>query len=240
MIVFSGAFASNFLPTTIGGDVLRVVSLFRFSNSRLVVFGSVVLDRFLNVLAMSSVLPLSWFVFNVPGFFAPTSWQSEKVFSLIWIGKQWAQKIQGLRHRLIRPLQNAFREWAHHPLSLVQALIISWISLIVVFIGVWIIAKGIGIPVALYQVMAISALVYVVTLLPISINGYGLREVAVTALYIQIGATLEQASTLALLTRILALVATLPGALWLSQTLAIWKKTNLDEVGFPSDLENQA
>jgi len=237
-IVFSGAFASNFLPTTIGGDVLRVVSLFRFSSSRLVAFGSVVLDRLLNVIAMLSFLPLSWFVFDVPGLLAPTSWQPGKLFSLMWIGEKWTGKIQALWHKFIRPIRAAIREWSRQPLSLLLALVISWISLIVVFIGVWIIATHIGIPVALYQVAAISALVYLVTLLPISINGYGLREVAVTALYIQVGATLEQASTLALLTRVLSLLATMPGVLWVSQTLAIQKQADLDGAGYPANGED--
>ena len=233
-IVFSGAFASNFLPSTIGGDVLRVVSLFRFSSSRLVAFGSVVLDRLLNVIAMLSFLPLSWYVFDVPGLLSPTSWQTGVMASLAWIGERWAGKMRGLWRKFIGPVQTAFREWSRQPLSLLKALVISWISLIVVFIGVWIIAIHIGIPVALYQVAAISALVYLLTLLPISINGYGLREVAVTALYIQVGATLEQASTLALLTRVLSLLATLPGALWISQTLAMQRQADLGEASYPS------
>jgi hypothetical protein len=68
-------------------------------------------------------------------------------------------------------------------------------------------------------VMGVSAAAYLITLLPISVNGYGLREFTVTALYMQLGATLEQASTLALVMRFFSLFETLPGALWLTQII---------------------
>ena len=67
--------------------------------------------------------------------------------------------------------------------------------------------------------MGINVLTYLLTLLPISVNGYGVREVAMTTLYMQLGASLEQASTLALITRFFMLMETLPGALWLPQIL---------------------
>ena len=67
-------------------------------------------------------------------------------------------------------------------------------------------------------------LTYFISMLPISINAYGLREVAVTALYMQVGASLEQASTLAVITRFMLLLETLPGALWLSEIVTPEKK----------------
>ena len=76
--------------------------------------------------------------------------------------------------------------------------------------------------------MGVMALTYVVSLLPISINGYGVREVAVTTLYVHLGGTLEQASTLAVVTRFILLLEALPGALWLSKSIPSVKK---DESG---------
>ena len=46
--------------------------------------------------------------------------------------------------------------------------------------------------------------------------GYGVRETAYTTLYAALGASIEQASTLALVTRVITVLATVPGALWLS------------------------
>jgi uncharacterized membrane protein YbhN (UPF0104 family) len=72
--------------------------------------------------------------------------------------------------------------------------------------------------VTFWQVMAVQTVTYFVSQLP-SINGYGFREGAYTTLYTALGATLEQASTLALVTRFISVIATVPGALWLSKSV---------------------
>ena len=96
---------------------------------------------------------------------------------------------------------------------------VSSASSLIVYVGVWLLAREIGIPISFIEVLAISVTTYIITLLPISINGYGLREVAVTVLYVELGATLEQASLLAIFLRVLRLLETLPGALWISAFL---------------------
>jgi uncharacterized membrane protein YbhN (UPF0104 family) len=67
-----------------------------------------------------------------------------------------------------------------------------------------------------WQVIGIQTVTYFLSILPISINGYGLREVAFTTLYTALGSSLEQASTLALVTRFLNVLSSLPGAIWLT------------------------
>jgi uncharacterized protein (TIRG00374 family) len=63
-MIFLGFFVSNFLPTTIGGDVVRLLSLFRYTDLRSRGFASVVLDRLVNVIAMLSVIPFSIWTFG--------------------------------------------------------------------------------------------------------------------------------------------------------------------------------
>lgn len=96
------------------------------------------------------------------------------------------------------------------------ALLASWVGVACYLGAVWLVAGGLGIPVSLGDVAGATALTYFLTLLPISINGYGLREVGMLALYVQLGATAEQASALALITRAMLMIVSLPGALWLS------------------------
>ena len=58
-IVFAGAFASNFLPTTIGGDVLRLVSITTYTSNQGMSLASLVLDRLVNLAAFITVTPFS-------------------------------------------------------------------------------------------------------------------------------------------------------------------------------------
>jgi uncharacterized membrane protein YbhN (UPF0104 family) len=218
-IIFSGAFASNFLPTTIGGDAFRFVALFKFTDNRAVCMGSVLLDRLMNVTAMITMMPLAVVTFGSPLKLLlggrmdaqPAAQMVAPAGLWAWLQRTWSKFFTGFK--------DAFRLWARQPGVLAVVFVVSWLSIFVVMVGVWILARGLGIPVALYQVMGVMATTYLLTLLPISINGYGVREVAITTLYMHLGGTLEQASALALITRIFMVLETVPGALWMARFL---------------------
>jgi uncharacterized membrane protein YbhN (UPF0104 family) len=222
-IVFTGAYVSNFLPSTIGGDTVRFVGLMHLTSDRAIGLASVVLDRLINLSAFLTVLPLSVLTFGSPAAWLATSFQVGSPLPIfVMTGDQHPPVKEALsraKHWFQRG-REAFKLWLEQPRILVLAFCVSWLSIFVVFIAIWLVARGLGIPVALYQVMGITGITYLLTLLPISVNGYGLREVAITTLYLPLGASLEQAATLALITRFLSMLETLPGALWLSQVVS--------------------
>jgi uncharacterized membrane protein YbhN (UPF0104 family) len=222
-IVFTGAFVSNFLPSTIGGDTVRFVGLMHFTGDRAVGLASVVLDRLINMSAFMTVLPLSVLTFGSPATWLGTAVKAALPLSTLAMAAVGSQPSAGFLGRVRRWLargQEAFRIWLERPHIMILAFCVSWLSIFVVFLAIWLVARGLGIPVALYQVMGITGITYLLTLLPISVNGYGLREVAITTLYLPLGASLEQAATLAIITRFLSMLETLPGALWLSQVVS--------------------
>lgn len=222
-MVLTGAFASNFLPSTIGGDTVRVVGLTRFKTSWSLSVASVVVDRMLNVVAMVTILPFSLFTFGNPGTllqnFSFLKTGGVVLTGLVPAGSWAARALAKLRHWAGR-LWEIFQIWLRRPGSLALSFILAWSSSFIVFFAIWVLARGLGMSLSLYQVMGVMALTYLFSLLPISINGYGVREVAVTTLYMQLGASLEGASTLAVITRFMLLLEALPGAFWLSQMVA--------------------
>ncbi len=224
-IMLSGAFASNFLPSTIGGDSVRVVSLLRYEATLTVSMATVVMDRLLNVLAMFTLLPFSLTVFPIqfslnifPNFFSrfllPSILISTLSSAIGWLKEQQARVLRWFEHMV-----EILRVWVNCPKTLLLLFIISWLSSFVIFLAVWMLARALGIRVTLIQVIGVMTITYLVSMLPISVNGYGVREVTLTTLYVQIGASLEQASTLAVITRFMLLLEALPGALWLSDIL---------------------
>ena len=225
-LVITGAYASNFLPSTIGGDTVRAVGLLRYNVSLTLSAASVVLDRMMNVLAMMTFLPFSIAVFgNQLELFSSGSRSSIKsfpsilLFGVVSVTKEWIERWSIKFKNWFARVWDIVKVWLHRPGILVGAFVLSWLSSFVIFFGIWILARGLGMEIALYEVFGIMVLTYFISMLPISINGFGLREVAVTALYIQVGASLEQASTLAVITRFMLLLETLPGALWLSDII---------------------
>jgi hypothetical protein len=219
-VVVSGAYASNFLPSTIGGDSFRIVSGKGFSENSAAVVSSVVVDRLIGFLSWVLFLPLPAIVFDLPMLIGRSLTESSGVAAVFGtFGKGFLSRLNQFRIDGISLASGEFDEWRRHPGPIFWAMIISWISLLAVFVGVWSLARGIGIDVHFHEVIAVSSIAYLLTLLPISVNGYGIREITVTTLYVQLGSTLEQAASLALLTRILSLIRTLPGLYWLPKVL---------------------
>lgn len=220
-MVLTGAFASNFLPSTIGGDTVRIVSLLRFNASWGVSVASVMMDRLLNVVAMFTILPFSFLVFGDPAIFFERirGFEAEPLLAGIGVANTRVEKYVAKVNRWIGRIWEILRAWVQHPRVLLGSFALSWSSSFIIFIAIWILARGLEMQVSLYQVMGVMALSYAVNLLPISINGYGVREIALTTLYMHIGASLEQASTLAVVTRFVLLIEALPGALWLPRAV---------------------
>jgi len=124
----------------------------------------------------------------------------------------------GLRQRFERyfpKVADAFRAWAARPWAFVYAFLAAWPSDLFPMAATYLVARQLGMNISFWDVLAVQAVAYFVSLLP-SINGYGWREATYTSLYTALGASLEQASTLALVTRFVSVLATVPGALWLS------------------------
>jgi glycosyltransferase 2 family protein len=202
-IAWSGIFASNFLPSTIGGDGLRMAAILPYTRSKSVAFGSVALDRLINMANYACLLPLPLWTF---GGKLNTLLALALPFDLRQLAEKYFPKIAG-----------ALREWASRPAAFGWAFLAAWPSNLAIMLANYVIARQLGIEISFAQVMAVQTVGYFLSVLPISINGYGVREVTFTTLLVSLGASLEQASAMAVITRFLAVLVTVPGALWFSR-----------------------
>src|SRR5512138_2173527 len=57
-LTFTGLFSNNFLPTTIGGDVVRLAGAMQLGYDRAVCLASIAADRLIGMLGMFLTLPL--------------------------------------------------------------------------------------------------------------------------------------------------------------------------------------
>lgn len=197
----AGLFTSNFLPTTIGGDVARFAGIVPELSGRVVAAASLLVDRAMGVFGMTFVLPLSWPL--VGGLL------KELAGGVGLVPLTLSDRLRGAARRL----REALALWARSPSSLALALLASWAGILSYLLSVLLVARGLQIPVGLADVAGATSLTYFLALVPISINAYGLRELGMLALYTRLGASAEQATALALITRSLMVIASLPGAL---------------------------
>lgn len=208
--VFMGLFVSNFLPSMVGGDVVRIAGILKETENRIAGAASVIVDRVVGVFGMLFFLPFSAplieLVFSKGLFFGGIFGSANP---------KWADPIR----RSVRKILTAVKIWLKQPGSLLLALIASWTGVISNAVGVLILAKEMGIPVSLTDVIGATTLIYFITMVPISINGYGVRELAILSFYTHFGATSEQATALALVTRVFYMMVSLPGSLWAGDVL---------------------
>lgn len=207
MITFTGLFASNFLPTTIGGDVVRLAAIIQMGYDRAISLASIAADRLIGMLGMFMTVPLGIV------YIWPLLPSNPVNFSLI-----------GFLDRPIRFLKrtlSTFSVWFRKPQYLVLSLMFTWVHMLCIFGSIYILVDDLGTPVPFRVIAGIWSLTYFITLVPISVNGYGLQELSFTFLFSKVpGVTPAMSLTVALLIRAYFIITSLPGAAYLPSTLA--------------------
>jgi uncharacterized membrane protein YbhN (UPF0104 family) len=209
-LFFAGLYVSNFLPTTIGGDVLRISGIAAESEDRVTAGATVVVDRLVSLAGMALLLPFS-LIYVAPALQSKASYQSP----LYFLGFNWTERI----HPVFRRVWNAFSLWKNKPGALLASLCLSLAGVFCYLLSLLFLAHELDMSVNLYEVAGVTGLTYFLTLLPISLNGWGIREVGVVAFYSALGAGADQAVTLALVSRAMLMISSLPGAVWVGPVL---------------------
>ena len=206
-LTLMGLFASNFLPTTIGGDVVRLTGVMQMGFDRAVCLASIAADRLIGMAGM---------LFAVPFGLVPAVGSLGRAASHSFASMA---SFQRPLHFVRRTLQS-FSTWFHQPRALVASLLFTWGNMLFIFAAIYLLIEGLGNHVSFWLIAGLYSLSYFVTLIPISINGYGVQELSLTYLFLHVGGLSAAASlSLAVLIRIVFLFASLPGAVFLPSIL---------------------
>ena len=202
-VTFMGLFSSNFLPTTVGGDVVRLIVIIQLGVDRAVGLASLAVDRLVGMLGMMLLLPFGIFpVWNAVG-------------KEILISTFFSSSFYNLRQFAKRTLKS-FSIWIKKPYALLLSLAFSGMHVLCIGVTLFILIRDLGYDIDPLLVAGLWSVAYFVTLFPISINGYGLQELSLTFLFLHIG-NLSAATglTVAILIRLLYMTASLPGAIYI-------------------------
>ena len=223
-ITFAGLFANNFLPTTIGGDVVRLAGAVQLKFDGAVCAASLIADRLIGMIGMAMAVP-----FGLPRFLeARASFNvliDEHTYVItglnsLPLGRWWKagwDKLQKISARLFGTLAL----WLKRPRSLFISLGITWVHMLCLFSFIYVLFPGMAEDVSFSMIAGLYSMVYLVTLLPISINGYGLQEISMTFVFTRLGgASLTSSLAVALLFRTMMMLASLPGAFFIPGMLS--------------------
>jgi uncharacterized membrane protein YbhN (UPF0104 family) len=201
-----GVFFNNFLPSTIGGDAVRVLDTARAGVSRSHAVAIIFVDRFVGLLALMS--------FAVLGVLA-SGRLTERVPSLYaWVigGAALLGLIAALLFVLPRIAETRFALW--WPGS-VLARAFGWSLLLqaLVVLNGYFLARALHVPIPLASFFLIVPLALFVMMLPISINAIGVRENVWAFFFVAFGASSATGVAVAWLDYGLVLLQALVGGL---------------------------
>ncbi|MGA7192553.1 MAG: lysylphosphatidylglycerol synthase transmembrane domain-containing protein [Anaerolineales bacterium] len=208
-LTFTGLFSSNFLPTTIGGDVVRLAGAMQMGYDRAVSLASLVADRLIGALAMIFTVPFGL----IPAWHILASASSASAMAVPAIfQKTWD---------FIKRTLQTFSIWFKNPLALFAALACTWGHVLCTCLALAVLISALGEHMSFWLIVGLWSISYFVTLIPISINGYGVQELSLTFLFSRVGGISPAAGlTLAVMIRVFYMVASLPGAVYLPAILS--------------------
>ena len=220
--------AGQVLPTSLGGDAVRIVeTVRRHPRTTAVVTGTVLLERGLGG-AATVLLGAVGFMLSI-GHFDVSAYlwlEGVFVFGTIVLGflffarsaRPLLRMAQPLleRVRLARPLK-AFYEGVHHyrrrPRLLTRVLVVTLAVQAVRILSIWAAAKAVGIDLDVRVYYVMGPLLFLVMLVPFTLNGLAVREAFFVSFLGSLDVGADQAFAAGFLYFLVTLLMALPGAL---------------------------
>jgi glycosyltransferase 2 family protein len=215
-LVYIGWFFNQLLPSAVGGDVVRALRTRALGVDWKRTVHCALLDRLLALAAMVVIVAAGW-----PLLAALVGDASHRQGIAIVTGA--VALSFGLLVAADRfPLPRAATELAASARALLlgrfaaAAMLLSVLVHLTVALATWLIARALGVPVTLTAACVLMPLVLLVTMVPVSIGGWGVREGAMIAAFGYAGVEPPAAFVLSVLFGLGLVAASLPGALlWL-------------------------
>ena len=223
---FAGMFLNIFLPGALGGDVYRVYRVAKSTEDSEVALVSVFLERFTGLAALSALALIGL----PPAFKLIGRWDIILLFAacvgslvgavllisspkLLMLAEPWLIKLRlGKVVARFSKIQILLRQFAQHRQALALSMGLSFLLQLAIVYYHYIIAQQLKISVSYLELLVFIPIIVVVTLLPISLGGIGLKEGLWVYLFSRIGLGSEQALLLSLTITVLGWILSLPGA----------------------------
>jgi uncharacterized membrane protein YbhN (UPF0104 family) len=197
---FIGMYFNLMLPTSVGGDVVRAWYLDGQSGQRLPAFASVLLDRLngLLVLVALACLAVTFSPMELPSWITLSVWSVAACGILALVGLQVFARLGRLGSGRLQQLRSSLGLFCR-PRMLAGTLLLSLCVQAANVLIVWLVGQAIHAPVPAAYYWVVVPMVSLLTLLPISVNGMGVREEAMVLFLAPVGIAEGTALTLSVL-----------------------------------------
>ena len=236
-----GYFCSSFLPSSVGGDVVKLAWLAKNLGHGAVILAGMMLERVLSLI-VTVVMVFVFFMWyasrkgyvltSTPdALWLPASGIAGLAFCCV--AGIWAMRSRHRYAALLRDyacqMREALRHWRQTPGRLLEAAFWSAAALGLTGIGVLLpIVWTTGADISALQAIGCNAATSLLTLIPVTINGIGVYEAGLVGLLAMLGVAEADAAQAAVCLRLMFVIVALPGACWLRFDSPAGKKHSLD------------
>ncbi len=238
---YIGTFIGSFLPTTVGGDIVRVLKLHSEKRKGTDVLSSVILERMLGFIASAVLAPIaalfliSFFKLNIGRFLgiAGVLLFLFIILMLIPFSEAIFRKIDKneklSRNFLFNKFRNLYLSYAKYKNNkniLILFLALSILEQLVPVIGNYLASRALNLSIPFVYFLLIVPLVQLISRIPISFEGFGVNEGLLVYFFSLLGLSKTGAFTIGLLGHIAIIIATLPALFFYFKDI----KTSFDQV----------
>jgi uncharacterized membrane protein YbhN (UPF0104 family) len=221
-------FFNNFLPSS-GGDVVRIADTAKVARSKTLATTVILADRTMGMMGLILIAATGVTLVTYGGHAQLPVWPS-----LLWAGFTSGMLVGGFVlwspngvGTLLRPLTVLHPEWVtvrigsittalrrfrNHMGKVIACFVGAILVQLLSVIFAWATARALGIPIHAYDLAVVVPLAGVVQMLPVSVNGFGVREAMYSVYFTRIGLPIESAILLSLTTTAIVMLYSLTGA----------------------------
>ena len=222
-----GLFFNLTFPTVVGGDVVKMYYAGKPSKSYAQSFAATFLDRDAGMMAMMIIACAAMIVYPVavPGIPVRTIvWSAFAAFVAINIGifcPYFHRILNRLLCRLnlsrvatkVDMISGAFQTMGTHKGVLFGSLLISFFNQMLVIAVTWTLALGLRIHLSASYFLIFVPVITLISMIPVSLNGMGLREYASLSLFGAVGVAPASCIALGILSSVIVVLSSLPGGI---------------------------
>jgi len=227
-------FFNNFLPSNIGGDVIRIADSAKAAGSKTLATTVVLIDRGLGVLGLALIAAtgatimqrmavgpvgpgILWAGFGLGAIIAtPALLMPEAVTKLLQplrvFHREWVdERIEKLTYALTR-----FKETPAALAACFAGAVVVQAILVLFYVAI---ARSMNIPIGFAELAVIVPVSFIVQMVPLSVNGFGIREATFGFYFTRLGLPLESALVVSFVGAALIMLFSLSGGVaYLSRT----------------------
>lgn len=220
---FRSTFYGNLILPSIGADAIRIYEISRQTRKTEDIISSVVIERALGIVALGLVGLFGLFLFSSR--VDSSGWKSLlaliAALALIVAGFvlslnrrrfAWLQKsLAASRWRMVRKLENvmiSYQEYARYPRELFTFFVLTIFEQLFPVFSAYLVSRAIHANVPFTTFLIFVPLIMAIVRLPISFDGFGVREVLFVSMFSLIGLREDHAFLIGFMPPVLARLAT--------------------------------